>query len=472
MNRINYILFLLIFIIQQSLANMLSDIDVINKDILTPIKREDITQGMQNIPSANILKLQALLKESKIKIKLVLPLLLAGITEIYLNTYEIDKQYESCYEIEKRYPCRSFDSSDAPIGSNCYLQNKNNYILRFLQIYFLIDIVLSSSFIANKTFYSYIADPLSIILNICFYGKTYYYYLIYSIHLSKYIPLTGFISIYALISAFFSINYKINDSYSLPERIEEYEQNIHNRMQLLIPQNNCFDQVANLFLYISNNIEPNHCSAEGFYECINKNTIEDFYIWITQHKNDICLYKLINCSYTPSNLSTYYSQQKSDRANYKYQPGGVNHQTIHSTNSKITFKMVEQNNILMQDLLTRSLQKPGIKLIEVDSIDSKNKITYKYVGIINDNKNYYLVLPVELNNEITKSPATYREIIYNSIFNNHTDYPETCALVIKYDAINKIQSIMGYLFSYLDSNHHTCVYDVTLNNNQLYQQAK
>jgi hypothetical protein len=227
MHRINYIVFLLVFIVQQSLAGSLNDLEYTNKAKLINVKKKE----MQNIPSANTLRIQALLKESKIRLKLALPLLIAGLAEFYVNVSfnnNMASKLESC---EQAMNVNNFISCEQARNMNS--RNKNNetnVILSFLPFYLLIDIVLSSSFIANKTLYNYIAEPMLFISDVYFNGLAYLYLFVHSNSVSKYVPLSNFISLYTIIGGLSNLWYRSKERSGAERKIAEHQININNAL--------------------------------------------------------------------------------------------------------------------------------------------------------------------------------------------------------------------------------------------------
>ena len=172
MHRTTYIVFLLIFIIQQSLANSPNNSENSTEEKLaTEIKAKE-----QNITSPNMLRTQAFLKEVKVRSMLVLPLFIAGIIELYLSSdldTTIARRLERCEQAVGRD--RFIDCRISYENLARHQRTGTNIILHCLPVYFLIDIALSSSFIISKNLYKYVANPISFFTDLLFNGMLYLY---------------------------------------------------------------------------------------------------------------------------------------------------------------------------------------------------------------------------------------------------------------------------------------------------------
>jgi hypothetical protein len=218
MNRINYIVFLLIFIFQQSTANSLNN----SENITEPNLVSETIAKKQKITTPNIRRIQAFLQEVKIRCKLVLPLLIAGIIELYLNTdldTKIATRLEKCEQ--------EFDRNKFITCKNSYydlIRHKRieiNAILQILPIYLMIDIVLSSSFIISKNLHYYIASPVSFFIDVLFNWALYIYLFYYYSFIFESDSLSTFMMTFAIITCFVNIYYRTKEKNKIDRKLAQ-----------------------------------------------------------------------------------------------------------------------------------------------------------------------------------------------------------------------------------------------------------
>jgi hypothetical protein len=416
MSRINYILFLLVFIIQHSFAGILQNIEHINNNQLTaiiPENFETFKQRLPSIPPTNMMKLQTFLKETKTKMQIAIPLLLAGMTEIYL--------YERHHKSKTK-----IDNYNSTSNTMTYKSRQNPF--ENLTPYFFSDLILSSGFIFfNKTLCNYLITPATLFHDVLFTGLCINSLFNFSLNL---LPHEYAAQLVVALSLIYGIS-NIKNRLFTTNNINNYQHALHtHELQKYIDE----DYIKNLkmFLYIEDKVK------------LVTSSIEVFYKWMAQNHNGM-----------NSKLDFLYTSSR----DYL---GDTNRL---DENSKLTFTLIEQNNSIKDGLLAKILQKPGVKLIEITINYTDRQTVYDYVGVINDGESYYLTLALKLKNEITKSSKTDIQKICDSVFEDNNDCLEASTLVIQLDSIGKVNLLIKMFLLDYDCNYS--VYDVTLNDHQL-----
>jgi hypothetical protein len=227
MHRITYIVFLFIFIIQQSLANSINHSENSTEEKSTI----EITQKKQNITSPNMLRTQAFLNEIKTRYKLVLPLFIAGIIELYLSSdldTSISRRLERCGQAVDR---NSF--IDCRISYEKLVRHQRtgtNFILHHLLVYFLIDTVLSSSFIVSKNLYKYVANPISFFTDLFFNGFLYLYLFEYYSFIFDSDLLSSFMMAYTIIICLTNLWDRTKENSETDKKLKQLQNDINNSL--------------------------------------------------------------------------------------------------------------------------------------------------------------------------------------------------------------------------------------------------
>ena len=181
------------------------------------------------------------------------------------------------------------------------------------------------------------------------------------------------------------------------------------------------------------------------------NIVERFYKWIADHRDDICLNELTNVIYKPyirDKSNTIYDDNDLTLLLNKYQPGNYKNSLFYNLEFALKFQLIEHNKSLNSKFIAQVLQREGVTLIETHDYPTEMRLNnYQYIGIINNRSCRYLFFAMELNLNHQLYPIKIADIIYQSLLHKNANYPATYTVAMKLISINSllITNLINYL---------------------------